>query len=374
MNRLDVLMRLVALLLPLVALPPIAPGFLMMRHQRNHCLPYRKTATELRALSAYKGGSRFLQNHTQGDDNGNILAGFLSSPERYAAALNMTTEEVSATKAVYEQAQEDLHLKLQSTDLSGTEKHTLICENRLKYGRHPFTCLKCWSYTPVCLCHLVDDNKLQLPDGIDKVLVWTHHREWGLTSNTGCLLPLALQNTAMLMKGLPHHDQLVEDALSLEGNCLVVVLWPAEDGDDDKDSSISSSSTKKREPARTLTLKEVKSEIKTRQRKLILIAIDGTWRNARRMVSKIPPSIPRLDLPMDVVFSDESDDMTSILAPLRSKGPTKSEVSDRQVCTAEAVVNALIHLGLSRRDGDRILEITRRKVDLIRRYRGKDLR
>ena len=61
---------------------------------------------------------------------------------------------------------------------------------------------------------------------------------------------------------------------------------------------------------------------------------------------------------------------TSILAPLRSKGPSKSDVSERQVCTAEAVTSALMQLGLSNTDGNHILDITRTKVDLIRRYRG----
>jgi len=42
------------------------------------------------------------------------------------------------------------------------------------------------------------------------------------------------------------------------------------------------------------------------QRRIVLIAVDGTWRNARRMVSRLPSTVPRLDLSMDTVFSLKS--------------------------------------------------------------------
>ena len=185
-----------------------------------------------------------------------------------------------------------------------------------------------------------------------KVAIWTHHCEWGLTSNTGSIVAQALENCDMLMKGLQEHDiQLQEDILE-DDKTLAVVLWP-----DSADSS-----------APSISLDQVQQELE--HRRVVLIAVDGTWRNARRMVCRLPESLPRLDLPAGVVLS--SPETGSILAPLRTRGgPSAREGSDRQVCTAEAVIGALVALGLSKADGDHVLELTKTKVDRIRRYRGK---
>ena len=76
----------------------------------------------------------------------------------------------------------------------------------------------------------------------------------------------------------------------------------------------------------------------------------------------------------------------SILAPLRSQdknggsgrtgrqGDGRTEDNgddDRHVCTAQAIVGALAALGLSHDDAKDTLAITKIKVELIRRYRGK---
>jgi DTW domain-containing protein YfiP len=319
-------------------------------------------------LFCHQGSNALTANTASADffleKNAASLSDILSSPKRYANALNMTLEQVERTKETYRTASEDLHTRLQSKDYTGTEKHTLLCGHRLEYGRHPFSCPKCWSYLPVCVCGVAGDVKRALPSNLE-VVVWTHHREWGLTSNTGCLLGLTLDNCRPLMKGLPEHDNQLEDILEDE-DCLAVVLWPDQNSTD-PDSSSS-------EP-KTISLNEVKEELQNRR--VVLIAVDGTWRNARRMVARLPPTVPRLDLSMDVVFSHNnandhsSGGESSILAPLRARGPKTRECAERQVCTAEAVASALMQLGLTRCDGDHVLDITRRKVDLIRRYRGK---
>jgi DTW domain-containing protein YfiP len=214
---------------------------------------------------------------------------------------------------------------------------------------------------------LVGDKKRNLPEGLE-VVVWTHHKEWGLTSNTGCLLGLTLENCTLLMKGLPEHDNQMEENL-LGGDCLTVVLWPDNQSAANVDDSPSGASSD--EP--TISLDEIKAELLQKNRRVVLIAADGTWRNARRMVARLPRTVPRLDLSADIVFSSTTTSQTtnvreSILAPLRSRDPS---VQDRQVCTAEAVVGALTMLGLSTIDGEHVLSMTRKKVDLIRRYRGK---
>ena len=307
------------------------------------------------ALTGHLTPNAFLQ------DQSASLSDLLSSPERYAKALNMTIDEVSSAKNRHAELSEDLHLRLQSKELSGKEKHTLICQHRFQHGRHPFVCPNCWSYLPVCVCGLAGERKQALPKGME-IVVWTHHREWGLTSNTGCMLALTLKNCRLFMKGLPEHDKQLEQLLR-DKTCLPVVLWPDQsENQDARDRSY--------EPE-LISLKEVRSEIE--KRKVVLIAVDGTWRNARRMVARLPSTVPRLDLPVDAVFSqkDLQEKSESILAPLRSKGPSIRKGYERQVCTAEAVVGALLNFGMDSCVGAQVLELTQKKVDLIKRYRGK---
>merc|ERR1712238_61400 len=273
--------------------------------------------------------------------------------------------------------------------------------------------------------------------GVDvDVVVWIHHRQWGLISNTGIILPLTLPNfdcqCQLLMKGLPQHDQILEDIIAQvpeqhdrnsddknDTNLppLVVVLWPEiskakrkgdnknvnneNDDDDDDMKAVQQSQQQLSSPlSATISIDEIKKEMNNNpKRRIVLIAVDGTWRNARRMVSRLPSTVPRLDLSTDTVFSlqsvydttsgntveynaDEADDnghnqFISILAPLRSRGGDDTDdgrrSSQRQVYTAEAVVGALIDLGtINELQGKHILDVTKTKVERVCRYRGKE--
>jgi DTW domain-containing protein YfiP len=430
-------------------------------------------------------------------DNLDLTPDQLSSNERYAEILNMTIHDVEKQKHKRQKASEDLHLTLQSTllNLSGKEKHELICQHLLDNGRHPFECPKCWTYKPICVCDLAknvtknskeevkgtiadtiadttttssssstststttsttantntnnNDNDNNINNDVD-VIVWTHHREWGIISNTGIILSLTLpnlndniQSCQLLMKGLPQHDQILHDIIvqseqsddddpdDLNNNPspppLVVVLWPevskikkeskkknknknkkCDNDDDDHDHDSvqeqqhpSQSQSSQSQPTYT-SIDEIKKEMaknKQQRKKIVLIAVDGTWRNARRMVSRLPLTIPRLDLSIDTVFGgssnssssdDDNDDdaqFTSILAPLRSRGDdernnnnnnnngsTTSSSSRRQVCTAEAVVGALMSLGtINEHQGQHVLDVTKTKIERVCKYRGKD--
>ena len=361
----------------------------------------------------------------------------LSTPERYAKALNMTVEEMEEQKRRRRKASEDLHRRLQSKELNGKEKHELTCQHLYENARHPFVCKNCWSYQPICVCDLVTantkNNKSINTAGTTagsttrndpeedaknvEVVVWTHHREWGLVSNTGIILSLALPTLdcrcQMLMKGLKEHDQKLQDIIGRpDGNQkspqenddtppLVVVLWPKitktkrtkKSNKGDEGTMETESAMDFQEPPQKpskISVDEIKKELtKNPRRKVVLIAIDGTWRNARRMVSRLPSTIPRLDLSTkETFFSSPSNgdtdprEFVSILAPLRSRGDDGHAPSDdgnptsrkRQVCTAEAVVGALVGIGkLNEDQGNHVLEITKTKIDRVCRYRGKEL-
>jgi len=272
-----------------------------------------------------------------------------SSTKTFANALNLTIEEVKAKQMEYRQSAEKLHNHLSATDLDGETKHELHCRHRFQYGRHPFICRNCWSYLPICVCKMSRIRSLPAT----KVILWTHHKEWGSPSNTGCILPLTLENTSMLMKGLPEHDEVFDELLH-QTDILPVVLWT----NDNKN--------KKCKQRPSCTIEELKNA--TKNRILLLVAVEGTWRNARRMVSKLPRHVQSLTLTREQVFGwSLSSKESSLLRPLRH-----SKSTNGGVCTAEAVVSALLHIErLTLAQGEEILSLVGTKVDLTTQYQGK---
>jgi len=330
------------------------------------------------------------------------LSDLVSSPERYAAALNVTPEEVLATQTKRLEASLDLYETLRNGSLSGTQRHAYQCQHRLDNGRHPFVCAKCWSYLPVCVCS--DFPKpFELPAGIELV-VWVHHKEWGLSSNTGGLLALALQPCTLLMKGLPEHDAHMTALLS-DPDVKPVLLWPARDRTDDIATSLSDlrqvRTTVSSENSRDYG--ESCRDSAPQPKRIVLIAVDATWSGAAKMVSKFPKSVARLGLSESELFwesegvfkscaensrsSSEDDDAASrregellvesdaseqprrqsLLAPLRKH----SSGGSSDVCTAEAAVAALRGIGLGEDSCREILRVVKKKIDLTARYRGK---
>jgi hypothetical protein len=196
------------------------------------------------------------------------------------------------------------------------------------------------------------------------------------------MLPLLLDETKLLMKGLPQHDEELQSILDNFGSGRAIVLWP------DNDTSI-----KQNEETYTVgpkvehdrvTWQDLQTTLAENDGdyRVTLIVLEGTWRTARRMASKLPTTIQRLSLPPDVLFwsarrsvgdiDDFDFDETkriqkSLLRPLRRQ----EGGSELNLCTAEAVTAALVGLGMSWENGGRILDLVQKKVDQTRRYRGK---
>ena len=171
--------------------------------------------------------------------------------------------------------------------MDGVTKHTMLCEHRAANGRHPFICPKCWTYVPICVCGLVHVQE-PLPIGLSQVVVWVHHGEWGLSSNTGKLLEVSMLNTTLLMKGLPRHDEELR-RITADPSVLCVVLWPTPQlGTEDK----------------SITLEELRRRVGEssgagggENKRIVLIALDASWRNAKRMYARLPNKVPVVRFP-----------------------------------------------------------------------------
>ncbi len=364
------------------------------------------------------------------------LSHLLSTPQRYAISLNKTIEEVQEIKRHFQysvdeyrkqrrleqdnemnqvdtttttiignsSSRHDDDVSIRNTN-RGKKEHELQCEIRYKYGRDPFVCPKCWTHEPICICQRAQSISqtisppLFLPapntngmNILQKVIIWTHHDEWGKTSNSGYVIGVTLGEQEwchVWMKGLKMHDEYMKQLLD-DDMIVPIVLWPNLNGkienddfrgDDDDD--------------RWTTIEELKQYMntkKTETRKdasnqeciIVMIAIEGTWRNARRMIKKLPSHVKRLDIgeylsvisnnnnnkKLDNHDQQQNEEGSSILQPLRSQGDGSSKAS---VCTAEAIVAALVQFGLPLSDGMKLLELTQIKVDLTVRYQGKKI-
>jgi DTW domain-containing protein YfiP len=323
----------------------------------------------------------------------------------------MTPDEVVATQSKRFEASLALYETLRSGALTGAQRHALQCRHRFINGRHPFICAKCWSYMPVCVCAAVP-TPFALPAGVE-VVVWVHHKEWGLSSNTGSLLGLALEPCTLLMKGLSEHDARLA-ALLEDPEVTPVLLWPARNRTDDVATSLPelrqllaaqavavAAASQPLAGSKDRSIKEV-----PQSKRVVLIAVDSTWSSAAKMVSKFPRTVARLGLSESELFwedekdskdagkgsSGEDDDAKSnsmaleppeataasevemrpqlrksLLAPLRKR----RDGGAGDVCTAEAVVAALRGLGLGDGDCRNTLRVVKQKVDLTARYRGK---
>lgn len=326
---------------------------------------------------------RYRRGIRMNRDDNDSLSHMLSSPERYARQLGISIEDVRRIQEDHAAASRTLNRRVKeaSLDGDGREKHRLICEHRYLHAKHPFVCRKCWCYRPICLCNEAASlPRIRLPSAVKQVILWTHHREWTSVSNSGSMLPLLLDDTKLLMKGLPQHDEELQSILDNFGSGHAIVLWP------DNDTSI-----KQNEETYTVgpevehdrvTWQDLQTTLAENDGdcRVTLIVLEGTWRTARRMASKLPTTIQRLSLPPDVLFwsarpslgdIDDCDEtkriQQSLLRPLRRQ----EGGSELNLCTAEAVTAALVGLGMSWENGGRILDLVQKKVDQTRRYRGK---
>lgn len=273
------------------------------------------------------------------------LSHLTSSPERYAASLGLSIEEMKIAKADRIAKSQALHDALQSKDLNGPQKHAIQCQHVMAHGQHPFVCPTCWTYLPICVC----THKVRYDIPVQQVILWTHHDEWGSVANTGSVLPLVLKDVSLKLKGLPEHDAWFDEILH-DPTILPIVLWP--------DHHQYCHGQKSYYSIEDLLLRH-------QRKKIVLIAIEGTWRNARRMVSKLN-SVGLVGLTQEQMFGwrrQPSD------GSLRSQG---NFASPENACTAEAVVGALVALGMDPNMGETVLQRVAQKMDLTRRYQGHD--
>ncbi len=224
-----------------------------------------------------------------------------------------------------------------------------------------------------------------------------------LASKSGLVVKQTLRGDAgactILVKGYKPHDAILERLFESERECAgipsdrsdggcgsigqsrqrTVVLFPAEAGPvidcetllAELESSSSPSSSSSSSAAASVDEKEGSppKKCKCASTTVNVVALDGTWNQARKMATKIPGHVPRLSLrACSVRLSAETNE--SLLAPARRYRGQAAE--NGRVSTLEAVEAALRELGAGDRLSATLRANLKLKVEAVRLQNGRD--
>jgi DTW domain-containing protein YfiP len=158
-------------------------------------------------------------------------------------------------------------------------------------------CPKCLMTQSLCICAIAPRLSLRT-----RVAVVMHVRESYRPSNTGRLIPLALANSFVCLRGI--RDKLTDTEGMIPEGTQGLVLYPSTD-------------------SRVLKQDYISPIIKP----ITLVVLDGNWNQASKMAKREPAlrELPRVHLPP---------------GPL-SKFRLRTQSSPERVCTFEAVARAL---------------------------------
>jgi len=219
-------------------------------------------------------------------------------------------------------------------------------EFRFENGQAPFRCKRCWTKEMHCVC--ASASKHTLPSPLE-LIVWVNHAEWGSESNSGSILGLTVEPCHVLMQGLLEHDEIFYSLVN-RSDVLPVVLWPNNGAGGARNREFVNSES-----------------LMGQSKKIVVITLDGTWRQAKKLFKKLPNHVKCLSLPQEEVELTLGKERTSLLAPVR--GGQRIGRSG-EVCTAEAAVTALRMLGHDQKACDHVLDLARMKVEAVARARG----
>lgn len=140
--------------------------------------------------------------------------------------------------------------------------------------KKPFSrCLACHMRKELCICAEIKECRSAITNAT-QLLIFMHHRERHLTTNTGRLASLAIPNCTIHYRGLPVTPLKCEELISSENETWV--LFPHDDA--------------------TVLSEELFKNLK---KPLTLIVPDGSWRQASKVAKREPAlaSAKRVILP-----------------------------------------------------------------------------
>jgi hypothetical protein len=192
-----------------------------------------------------------------------------------------------------------------------------------------------------------------------RVVVYAHHNEVARGNGSGNLVPACLPFGELLVAGLAEHEKRLAFLLR-ENTGRVAVLWPRGTMEAAEIKEMLSNDAKRGGIEADTSANEKNATGWT------LIAIDATWNSARKMVSRIPSSVPRVSVPAEAFQALAArvpplPTHDSLLGPVRKYDAREKKQKDQtpgtpsssrdgagdsgRRCTFEAVLASLLAVG-----------------------------
>jgi len=274
------------------------------------------------------------------------------------------------------QAKVSLDALLRNPEISPARKHDAAARHHVVWGRSTFACAECWLLKGNCVCRSlvkatkaaressersrVDRDRVTMSPPYARVVAYAHQNEVARGNSTGNLIPATLPFGELLVAGLAEHEARLENVLR-ENEGRVAVLWPrptmafAEIRERMRDARETAISRTKSPAADSLDHVPVDARVGW-----TFVAVDATWNSARKMVSRIPASVPRVSVPAEAfqALAERVPPLPthdSLLGPVRkydakgakgAKGAEKNGMDDSgRRSTFEAVLASLLAVG-----------------------------
>jgi len=155
--------------------------------------------------------------------------------------------------------------------------------------RNSERCLQCYLTKFCCICKAVSDRMYQNPIDIRtlpvKVIVFMHNKERYRASNTGKLIEMCLPSSEVCVYGVEADEFRLLNTLKDSHDCgkTVIILFPGKVSVPLNDS-----------------LPQTKQRLDSDMEHVVVL-IDGTWDQAKRMIKFFPVEIPRVALDPEAV-------------------------------------------------------------------------
>ena len=259
-----------------------------------------------------------------------------------------------------------LDATLRDPSVSADDKHDAAASFSMNHGPAAFNCRKCWLLRGCCVCRMFT----ALPPhalGPHKVAVYLHHHEFGRGSSTGALVSTCLGGDTYVA-GLRKDEEALRALCERKGK-KVAVLWPGEGAVSIGDLGVSVHSGDGDRNQTQNQKQNQKENQKETEEGYTFVAIDGTWKNARNMLKRLPrDKVTLVSLPPEAFIGESVGGIhtkprpVSLLAPVRKyKGAPAGRTS-----TFEACVALLRALGVDEGLCEAQLENVKTKVDAVK--------
>lgn len=272
------------------------------------------------------------------------------------------------------QAKVSLDALLRNPEISPARKHDAAARHHVVWGRSTFACAECWLLKGNCVCRSlvkatkaaressersrVDRDRVTMSPPYARVVAYAHQNEVARGNSTGNLIPATLPFGELLVAGLAEHEARLENVLR-ENEGRVAVLWPRPTMAFAEIRERISANARETAISRTKSPAADSLDRAADDAKCVgwtFVAVDATWNSARKMVSRIPASVPRVSVPAEAFQAlakrvPPLPTHDSLLGPVRkydarAKGAEKNVVIDSgRRSTFEAVLASLLAVG-----------------------------